>query len=71
MSTIQDRLGKKRRTDPPDAVSYLGGISKFKLAAVTLLYPSEQIIATIDGIDALATGKTENPGALLVGSSKN
>ena len=38
----------------------------------TLLhYPSGQINATIDGIDAIARGRTQNPGALLVGSNKN
>lgn len=34
-------------------------------------YPAGQISATIDGLNALATGKTKNPGALLVGSNKN
>lgn len=34
-------------------------------------YPSGQINATIDGINALVTGKTENPGALFVGSNRN
>jgi len=31
-------------------------------------YPAGQINATADGIYSLATGETENPGALLVGA---
>jgi hypothetical protein len=33
--------------------------------------PTGQVVRTLDGIHALATGKTENPGALLVGSKEN
>lgn len=39
-------------------------------AGVLFHLPSGQVSATLDGIYSLATGKTENPGALLVGSSK-
>lgn len=33
--------------------------------------PSGQVTATLDGVAAMAEGKTKNPGALLVGSNKN
>ena len=39
-------------------------------AGVLFHLPSGQVASTLDGIYSLATGKTENPGALLVGSSK-
>lgn len=37
-------------------------------AGILFHYPAGQINATISGIQALADGKTENPGALLVGA---
>lgn len=39
-------------------------------AGVLFHLPSGQVASTLDGIHAMVTGKTENPGALLVGSSK-
>lgn len=33
--------------------------------------PSGQVTATLDGVAAMAEGKTKNPGALIVGSNKN
>ncbi len=40
------------------------------LGGVLFHYPSGQINATADGIVTMAQGKTDNPGALLVGSNK-
>lgn len=41
------------------------------VAGVLFHYPAGQINATMQGISALADGKTENPGALLVGAPPN
>lgn len=38
------------------------------VAGIIFHYPAGQINATVSGINALADGKTENPGALLVGT---
>lgn len=38
------------------------------VAGIIFHYPAGQINATVSGINALADGKTENPGALLVGA---
>lgn len=40
-------------------------------AGIVFHYPAGQINATLSGIQALADGKTENPGALLVGPPPN
>ncbi|WP_137924657.1 hypothetical protein [Cupriavidus sp. 2SB] len=38
------------------------------VAGIIFHYPAGQINATVSGINAMADGKTENPGALLVGA---
>jgi len=40
-------------------------------AGIVFHYPAGQINATVSGLQALADGKTENPGALLVGPPPN
>ena len=40
-------------------------------AGIIFHYPAGQINSTVDGLVALARGKTKNPGALLVGHSDN
>ncbi|SPA25866.1 hypothetical protein CBM2623_A170020 [Cupriavidus taiwanensis] len=59
------KLGKQVQQGEPDeafwkALNSVGGI--------IFHYPAGQINSTISGINALADGKTENPGALLVGA---
>jgi hypothetical protein len=40
------------------------------VGGILLHYPAGQLNATVDGIVTMAQGRTENPGALLVGSNK-
>jgi GNAT superfamily N-acetyltransferase len=59
------KLGKQIEQGEPDeafwkALNSVGG--------VLFHYPAGQINATIQGLNALADGKTENPGAILVGA---
>lgn len=63
-----ENLGKQTMQGEPDepfwkSLNTVGGL--------LLHYPSSTINSLLDGLHALATGKTQNPGALLVGSKTN
>ena len=59
------KLGKQVQQGEPDEAFWKALNS---VAGIIFHYPAGQINSTISGINALADGKTESPGALLVGA---
>jgi hypothetical protein len=59
------KLGKQVQQGEPDEAFWKALNS---VTGIIFHYPAGQINATVSGINALADGKTENPGALLVGA---
>ena len=59
------KFAKQAKQGEPDAAFWK---SLNNVGGTLFHYPAGQINATVQGINALADGKTENPGAVLVGA---